>query len=343
MAELPQLAGPVLTAYLDTNPANARNQGGHGAATWLRSHARELAAGLTEPERAACLEQVARVTGEFELLRAGARSVVVFSGPNAWQWWTLQVTVEDEVAWGAPALGQLLWLLDEHQPCGVVVVSRGGARFFRYHMGEIEEDPAHPFTLDTSQWRQHNLMTGMGREREGFRSRQMSHEQRFYHDIATACVSWSQQERLNPVVLAGSSRAVEQVYDAMPEELKAVVAAAGVLEARASQSEILKVVEPAIESWKRRQEEEDVERLLGAREARVSAHLVVSGVKATLAALDQGELRKLVAVRQLPEPLRATVPQLAQARGVEVEVVAGRAEERLNDDAEGMAGWRHAA
>jgi len=50
-----------------------------------------------------------------------------------------------------------------------------------------------------------------------------------------------------------------------------------------------------------------------------------------------------VAVRQLPEPLRATVPQLAQARGVEVEVVAGRAEERLNDDAEGMAGWRHAA
>src|SRR5262249_59941458 len=76
----------------------------------------------------------------------------IFSAPSVWEFLTLQVEVEDELHWGPPSLTQLLWLLDEHQPCGAVLADRSGARFFRYWLGEVAEEEHETFLLDTSEW-----------------------------------------------------------------------------------------------------------------------------------------------------------------------------------------------
>ncbi|MGH9413421.1 MAG: VLRF1 family aeRF1-type release factor [Terriglobales bacterium] len=369
IAALPELAAPVLTAYLDTDPANPRNQGRKGPATWIRSTARTLSAGWSAEDRDACIAQAQRVS-EYLLERrgAGSRGLVVFAAPGIWRLLPLQVRVEEEIYWGTPALGQLLWLLDEHQPCGVVVVNQSGARFFRFRMGEIEEDPARPMQLDTSQWRKRTLVMGVGDEQDLFERRLEANYQRFYEGVAAACQRWSESARLEPVLLLGDTKAVEQVRAAMPEAFAARVLRADRNVTYERASEVLAAAEPLMESWKRERESKDVARLLEQR----TRPDVVTGFEATLHALQEGRVRELVAVRNLrgrlrpcpscgwverggPEqcpqcgherPLqspRAVLPKLAQAQGARVEVVAGAAAEELEHGAEGLAAWLRAA
>lgn len=366
---LPQLGEPVLTAYLDTDPANPRNQGRKGPATWLRSEARRLVAAWGPSEREACLAQADRV-GEYLTDRrgGGSKGLVVFAGPNTWRLLPLQVRVEEEIYWGEPALGQLLWLLDEHQPCGIVVVSRSGARFFRYRMGEIEEDAARPIEVDTSQWKERNLVMGVGTEHDLYDRRVNAQLQRFYEEIARECQRWSQQERLHPIALLGNLRAIEQVRAALPEAFAPEVVSDAFLPTRATPSEIIARAEPLIEQWKRERERADVARVLEQR----TRPDVVTGFEATLNALQEGRVRELIAMRDLRgrvracpscgwverggpaecpqcghvrpvQSPRAVLPQMAQARGVPVEIVAGTAAEELERSAEGLAGWLRAA
>ncbi|MGH9486873.1 MAG: VLRF1 family aeRF1-type release factor [Terriglobales bacterium] len=366
LEELPQLPAPVLTAYLDTDPANARNQGRKGPATWLLSEARKLAERLGPQEREACVGQAGRVR-EYLLDRCGqgSRGLLVFAGPRTWRMLRLQVHMDEELYWGAPALGQLLWLMDEHQPCGVVVVSRSGARFFRYHMGEIEQDPARPMHLDTSQWRERSLVMGVGVEQDRFERRAAAQYQRFWEQVAAECRRWSEYEHLDPVLLQGESKAIESVNAALPEALAARVLSTTVQANYESESEILARAEPLMVQWKREREREKVMRLL---ERPANA---VIGRAATLTALQQGRLREVVAARNLRGRLRqcpgcgwvdatsavcpqcgqerpaqsprAVLPQLARTRAVRMEIVAGEAAARLERESEGLAGWLQAA
>jgi len=192
--ELPRLESPVLTAYLDTNPANPRNQGaggagrggrgGRGTATWLRSAARRLADRLGPDENHALIQQAQRLSDRLQGRSSGSKSLVAFVGAKAWKLIPLQVAVEEELYWGTPALAQLAWLRDEHQSSGIVVLSRSGARFLLYRMGEVEELPYRPLVLDTSQWRSRSLVTGVGKEQDLFEKRRESHYERFFRDVA---------------------------------------------------------------------------------------------------------------------------------------------------------------
>lgn len=370
LEELPRLPEPLLTAYLDTNPAAPRNQNGReGTVTWLRTAARELAAGWERPAQQAVEEQVARVA-EFVSTRpgGGSKGLVALAGPTAWRMIPLQVAVEDEIYWGPPALGQLLWLLDEHQPIGVVVVSRQGARFFRYHMGEIEEDPGHPLTIDTSDWRHKGLYMGAGNEHDAFDRRKRDHYRHFFEHLAAECVRWSARQSLEPMALLGNPRAVETVLAALPEAFRAGVVSAPIQPARATSRQIIQRAEPLLEEWKRRRESADVAALLE-QSGRPDA---VTGVTATLAAMQEGRARRLLVARNLrgrlrqcrdcgwvdrsPQELcpqcghervvqsaRALLPALARSHGVAVEIVAGAAAARLLSAAEGMAAWLRVA
>jgi hypothetical protein len=142
---LPRLAAPapVLTAYLDTNPATPPNQGSPpGYLAWLKARARLLDARVPESERALFREHVGRLERHLYSHPPRQRAVVAFSGAGTREFLPLQVEVEDELHWGPAALKQLFWLLDKHQPSGAVVPSRSGARLLRAWLGEVaEEEP----------------------------------------------------------------------------------------------------------------------------------------------------------------------------------------------------------
>ena len=113
---LPRIPPPVLTAYLDTNPSNPRNQGRpSGARIWLKSRAKEIGADLLLQERKLFRKQVARVDRFLGTRPRRERGIAIVAGSKTWQIIRLQVHVKNELHWGRAALNQLLWLLDEHQ------------------------------------------------------------------------------------------------------------------------------------------------------------------------------------------------------------------------------------
>lgn len=361
---LPTLGEPVLTVYLDVNPANPRNQGRpSGAGTWVKSEARELAARLHGIDPKLLREQAQRVEAYIDEQPARAKGLVFFASATDWKILRMQVPLEDEMYWGKPSLGQLMWVLDEHQPYGILVVDRNGARFFRYWMGEIVEQKEDRFEIDLSQWRRRELVTGRGVDRDSFEQRVGAQYDRFFKDTAERCRTWREREQLSSVFVAGPTEAAEAVWEALPENCRTQGALVRGLPARVTAPELLRRIEPEIETWKRAGELEEVEAILAVGEGNRAS----LGIDTTLTRIQHGEVRRLVVARGLrgevrvcrqcgwvdrsaedacprcggardTESLRTAFPQLAHARNIPVEVVAGQAAERLHSVG-GLAAW----
>ena len=197
---LPRISPPVLTAYLDTNPANARNQGHPpGYLIYLKSRGQIIGRRAPAEEQKLLREQLKRVEEFLRHRPPRSRGKLIIAGPKAWEVLPLQVEVEDELHWGRPSLTQLLWLLDEHQACGVMLVDRSGARFFRFWMGEAEERESARFKVDTSQWRRKDLLPPAhpgsqktrGAQRDVFEQRVEAQYAKFYRDAAERARQWA--------------------------------------------------------------------------------------------------------------------------------------------------------
>ena len=370
---LPRLPSPVLTVYLDTNPSKPRNQGRpSGARIWLKSRAKEVGADLSTEERKLFHKQFARVDSFLSTRARRERGIVIVAGPKTWHVLRLQVDVEDELHWGRASLKQLLWLLDEHQPCGVSVIDRSGARFYRFWMGEFEEEKAERFELDTSQWRQKSGVrparlgqrkTGLRSERDAFEQRTSAQYARIFKDTAKRIHEWAQREQLDPIFIVGPNETVESVRREIPPGTRERVAVLQGEHAQVPASELLRDLAPKIASWKRAQESEHVAEIVANR----NPERAVLGISETLFALQRGNARALVVSRGLrgrlkqcarcgwtdraadrvcaicggerrPVTLRETLPELARKFSVPVEVVAGKAGTDLKEFG-GLAAW----
>jgi hypothetical protein len=372
---LPRLAAPVLSAYLDTNPATPRNQGSPpGYLAWLKARARLLDARVPESERALFREHVGRLERHLHSHPPRHRAVVAFSGAGTREFLPLQVKVEDELHWGPPALKQLFWLLDEHQPSGAVLVSRSGARFLRAWLGEVAEEERETFAVDRSAWRRKDLVgpsrAGVrrrrGAQRDRFEARMKAQYGRFARGLATRVRRWAERHAIRPVLLAGPAEMVEAVFAELPEAFRQHAALLRENLSYLSPAELHARLEPALERRKRDHEAARVEALLSDGASRTAL-----GVDETLAQLQDGRVRELViargiggTVRQCERcgrvdrsadpacpscggarhrvPVRAAIPDLARRHGVPVEVVAGRAATRLRGTG-GVGAWLRGA
>jgi hypothetical protein len=148
---LPEIAGPVLTAYLDTDRGKQSNRGPKpGYLARFESQAKAVIASIPAGERDLFQKQLERIEAYLQTHTLRCQGLVIFAGPGAWQAVPLQLPVEDELHWGVPALGQLLWLLDENKPCGIVVAGRKRVRFFLSWLGEILALEEKGFRLEVS-------------------------------------------------------------------------------------------------------------------------------------------------------------------------------------------------
>jgi hypothetical protein len=368
---LPRLAAPVLSAYLDTNPATPRNQSSPpGYRAWLKARARALDGAVPEAERADFRRQIRRLERHLRAHPPRHRGVVAFSGAETWELLSLQVKVEDELHWGPPALKQLFWLLDEHQPSGVVVVSRSGARFLRAWLGEVAEEEREAFAVDRSAWRRKDLVgpshAGVrkrrGAQRDRFEARMKTQYGRFARGLAAQVRRWAERHAIRPVLLAGPPEMVEAVFAELPEAFRRRTVLLRENLSYLSPAKLQARIEPALEGWRRDHEAARVEALLGD-----AASPTALGVDETLARLHDGRVRELViargiggTVRQCERcgradrsvgrvcprcggarhrvAVRVAIPDLARRHGVPVEVVAGRAANRLRG-AGGVGAW----
>ena len=159
LSGLSHLPPPVLTAYLDVNPANPRNQGTpRGYVTWLKSAGQAFGKELPRDARKAFRIQLKRIEDYLSTHRPRGRGLLVLAGLHVWEMLPLQVNVTEELHWGKPSLQQMIWVLDEHRPRGAILIDGSGGRFFRFWLGTVTEDEAAAFFIDYSSWRKPHLV-----------------------------------------------------------------------------------------------------------------------------------------------------------------------------------------
>ncbi len=322
---LPQ---PVLTAYLDVNPAKPANRGPDPEyLTWLNAAGRAVAAGLPPGDQKPFREQLDRVETFLRGRIAPRRGLAIFAGPATWEFVPLQIAVENELHWGRPAVSQLVRLLSRHKPYGVAVVDLAGARFFRYRLGDLTELEQRKFVVDISQWRKKDMgkvarareaslrgsremKKARGADHDTFEHRMDEQYRRLHAETAQQAVQVCDRHGLAALFLVGETRLIEPIAREFPRDFRPRVAMVeedlGGIISPALEGHL----EPAIADWESAQESEQVTALLG------NPRRAVLGIEKTLAELQRGRIRTLLLAADLAGELRQCA-QCGRADGSE--------------------------
>jgi len=365
------MAAPVVTAYLYTKPSDASQHALTPAhLAWLKTEGRAIAKRLPAEERGAFLGQLNRVE---EFLRDHVpheRSLAIFAGPSAWETIPLQMEVRNELHWGKPALGQLLWIVGEHKTYGVLTVDHTGAKFLQYWAGELSPYKEKRFDLDVSEWKKKDLghVTAMKQSQRSHGTQRDVFEKRVDNRYAHLCIETAQEaavfcaeKSLSALFLCGPDRLINTVERKLPKSLKQSTVAVDQDIAHLTLPELLKHLEPHIAAWEHKHEAELIAALMNGEGA------VVAGLDETLAQLQRGKVRTLVVARGLNPVLHRCavcgwtdrsadsicpicrgerrditfeemLPELIRRQELQIQVVSNGAADSLNG-AEGMGAW----
>ncbi len=379
LRSLPETPPPVLTVYLDTNRAEFDNRKITPAyMTWLHSQARALAENVAPKEKQLFLEQSARVEEHLRVHRPRERGLAIFAGPAIWEVVPLQMNLRNELSWGQPSLSQLLWMMDEHRACGIVVVIRKGARFYLYWLGELIEVEEKEFSPNVLEWKKKDLgkfeHTGAGSfpgehktrgsQHDVFDHRMEAQYQHFYREIAEGIqLHWPDKESQRAVFLVGLEDVAKGVLEQLPDAFKerVVPVREDLGWGWVPRAELQRRLEPIIEQWEREREIGLVDALLSSERG------VVLGIDETLVCLQQGIARNLIVENELDAGLyrceqcgwldrvagpsctvcngkrqaarlREALPELVRRFGTSIEIVAGEAARKLHE-AGGIGAW----
>ena len=276
--------GPILSLYVDVNPAKPENA---GRAYALR--AKDAMKALNVPEGLS--ERVLEVLKNQVL---EARTAVFFAGEDLFEVLLLQVELPlvnsvktaflDEKAgrylvdgvlayFGEPFLLPLVYALDEYERYGVVYVDQEKWRVFEVFLGEIEEVHDAFLALDTEAWRRLSLDApgrrfNLGRISGGaaqdlFAKRLEAWEERFYKALAHELEKLAEARGFTRLVLMGPEEHTKLFLGHLPKRLRERVVAElpSLPHPGASPGEVLKRLEPVLEEVERREEVKFLERL----------------------------------------------------------------------------------
>lgn len=378
IAKIYQMPGPVLTVYLNTQPAEpSRHPLVPASIVWLKEELNSLEPNIAKTERNLFREQAHHAEEFFRNRQPQERSLAIFAGHKLWHCVPFQVEVNNELHWGPPAVSQLLWLVDEHRPYCVVVVDLKGARFLRYHLRELLELQEMKFVIDISEWRTKDLghvmgqsiHKGRGLQRDFIDDRVKAQYAHLCRHVGEQAAALCRKEGLRAIFLVGEAHLAEPIESFFPEELRRRATLVKEDLGHSSLSELQNRLEPVIKEWECRHEQALVDELLSSERGTVTL------VDEVLTKLQQGNVRLLVVARDTNLYSRQCVqcgwvdsatgptcpkcgaicrhttlcdvlPELVRKHQVDLEIVSGDAEKRLRRTGE-MGGWlrkiKHAA
>jgi hypothetical protein len=366
---LPELASPVLTAYLDTNREKAANRALEpGYLISLGSQAKLTEQRIDPEDRGAFRKQVERAESYLRVHPPASKGVAIFSGQDSWQFVPLEAAVEDEVDWGTPNLAPLLWLLEEYKPYGIVTVDQKHAQFFLYWLGEmlvLEDKVCSPAPTKEKEMgpvaRAFGVRVTRGTNRDVFKHHQDAQYLHYYRQIAQQIERWCAAEHLQSLFLLGLGEVISAVQREIAAHLREQIVPVEEDLCWTSIAELHKRIEPIVTKHELEHETAVVEKLLSEERG------VVVGIDETLVRLQQGRIRDLVVAKGLdgdlkrcseclwvdrttdprcpacgreryPVTLRSVLPELARRYKVSMEVVSGEAGQKLKE-AGGMGAW----
>ena len=365
-------AEPVLTLYLDVNPANPDNV--------RKAHIRRAKDAMRELEvpKDFAEDIVQRLSLDHVIPKG--RTLVVFAGkdPNK-LFETLYLQTElalldlnDGVIarWGKPYVAPILFAVDEHERYGLAYVSSDEWRYFEVFLGEIVElrgadrlDPSADWRRYT-QARRNPSVTGPvqgGADHDRFAARQEDWTLRHYRQAAEELVEAVDAAGLDRLVLIGQDAVLRDFETQLPHGLQSKVVArtSAPADTNVNATKWLTMVSPILERVEREHEAAlldqvrergiwGVEKTLAAlQEGRLSTLLVPWGAglqvfrcdRSGQVALTEEEAERIcVGETHAAVDLKEVLPELVERHGPKLEFLAGEPGERLKADFGGLAG-----
>lgn len=302
------LAGPVLSIYLDTDQAKKDNRGlKPGYLIRLESQAKSVSQTISPDNTKLFRKQVQRTEAHLRSRPQRCKGVVIFAGSNTWKVVPLQVAVRDEIHWGGPVTTQLLWLLEEHKPYGIVVPGRKRVRFFLYRLGEVRELGEETFRLKPSKKKEMGPVSrpgvrlSRGTNRDIFERHLAAQYAHYHQEIADRIERWCAAEKLESVFLVGLAEMVKAIRKQVPSSLVHKIVLIEEDLGWTSRTELLERVEPAVVEHNRKLEMASIEALLS------DSRKAVLGVDEALAQLQQGKIWSIVVTKEINGTLQRCV------------------------------------
>jgi hypothetical protein len=361
---------PILTVYVNTqnrNPSRHPRVPEHLA--WLGKEAGSLSRTSLPRDAERFRQELARVRRFLEGRHPEENALAVFAGPRTWAVIPLQTSIDNEIRWGQPAVGQLFRLLSEHDPYGVIVVDHHAARFFRLHLGELIQLDEKRYDIDESQWKRTDLghiasertRKAHGPDRDLYEHRLEAQYEHLCRESADRAMALSKEHGFAGLFLVGPEPLLGSLRKKFPAAAAARLLPVPEDLGGFSPKEIRRRLEPLVADHERTRQIAEVDQLLSA------ASGAVTGADEVLSRLQNGTIRTLVVaadhdfhVRECEKcgalnrssdllcpdcggerrtlALLDILPRLAAARGTTVEFVNGAAAEKLVA-AGGMGGW----
>ncbi len=374
--QLDRVDAPVLSLYLDVNPAHADNlKEGYRIRT-------ENALKSAGAPRALLDAILAHFTGDPPHRRG--RTLVLFAteDPDAlFEVHYLQVdlplTAEGDrviARWGAPYVAPLLLARDDYERYAVVYMDRTRWRYYEVYLGEIAEVQEAFLDLDTEAWRRMTEPTAgspalpaAGGGQDLYEARVEAWVHRFYKDTAALLEKALAARDTQRLILCGPEEpriAFEKVLPRSVQD-KVVARLPGLPHPDASPAQVLAHVEDAIEAAERAGEmallerirERGVRGLADVLTALQGGRLFTVAVPWSFEALartvyrcpvtgfvgaDEATIEAVCPPGSSPQPVRLddVLPELALSRGTRLEFVRGEAARWLTEEMGGIAGLR---
>jgi hypothetical protein len=368
--EIAALPSPVLTVYLNTASQDpSLHPVVPACLRWFTDEGEALSRTLLPRGRKRFKEQVERFERFLRLRRPQEKAMAAFVGPDVWEVLPLHICLENQLRWGKPSVAQLFKLLSEHKPYGIAVVDHHGARFFRFHLGELTALAEKQYEIDESQWKRTDVghipsertRKAQGPDRDLFEHRLRAQFEHLCAETADQLLALSKKNDFAGLFLVGSHRLIDPIQKHLPPVASGLVVSVSEDIGGFTPAEIRRRVEPLVADYERKRQVADVEHLM-ADDGRT-----VRNTDETLARLQAGTIRTLVVAANHDFPVHEcarcgavsrssdvacadcggerrrialldVLPRLSAAHGVKVEFVEGEAAQVLAK-AGGIGGW----
>ncbi|MEW5988119.1 MAG: hypothetical protein AB1791_15920 [Chloroflexota bacterium] len=190
-----------------------------------------------------------------------------------------------------PYVKPLMHLLDHYAHYGVILVDRVGARFFEFHLGELQE------TAGTVGEDVRHLKHGSGSTTQGMRGGQSGERQeaevvhRNLREAATAAGHFFANRRVRRLFLGGTAETVAEFRDLLPRQLQSCYAGSFPVDMEASESEVRDRSLALLQEANAEREKRLVEKMIAAAAKGGAATI---GLEETLRAVSDGRVQTLI-------------------------------------------------
>ena len=367
--------GPLLSLYLDVNPANPDSTG-KGYVLRAASALREL-----NLDKAYVAQVTEKLRQEFS--RVEGRSLVIFAGSDlstAFDAYYLQTELPFLAAeggaiahWGKPLVAPLLFALDQRERHAAIYVAADRVRVFEVFLGQIAEIADYVRSVDTDEWvsyrharRSHGIGIGVagrgGADVDTFRARLDESTARLYRTLLPEVEKTLEEGRIDRVILLGQDSTLSTFEGVLPAAIKQRVIGklSGPANPDAPAHEWLPLVKGLVASAEAAHEQALLDRIKesgvwGVQEvltllqanrlhtlvvpwSELGTGFLKDGGLVTASMAEANALRPDETVQEVS--LMEVLPEIVQSSGTILEFAEGAAEVRLMAEFGGMAGLR---